>query len=89
MQDYLFRYINQFLKLKQQADGWPSWAKTEEEKARYLNDYFEREGIALDPNSIEKNSGLRSLAKLMLNSFWGKVSQSLYLWKLNEFYHVF
>ena len=72
----MFRYINQFLKLKQQADGWPSWAKTEEEKARYVKDYFEHEGIQLDPNSIERNEGLRTQAKLMLNTLWGKVSHS-------------
>jgi len=29
------------------------------------------EHIQLDPNKIEKNPGLRSIAKLMLNSFWG------------------
>ena len=29
------------------------------------------EGIYLDPEKIEYNSGLRSLAKLMLNSLWG------------------
>ena len=33
------------------------------------------EGIELDSNKIEKNPGLRSLAKLMLNSFWGKFGQ--------------
>jgi len=66
-------YINKFLRLKQQADGWPSWVKTEEDKERYIQEYEEKEGIKLDPTQIEKNSGLRSLAKLMLNSFWGKV----------------
>ena len=32
----------------------------------------EREGIRLDPDKIEYNPGLRALAKLMLNSVWGK-----------------
>ena len=64
------------MRLKQQADGWPSWAKTEEQKEQYLRQYLEREGIQLDPAAIEKNPGLRSLAKLMLNSFWGKVRVS-------------
>jgi len=66
-------YINKFLRLKQQADGWPSWVKTEEDKDRYILEYEEKEGIKLDPTQIEKNAGLRNLAKLMLNSFWGKV----------------
>ena len=60
--------------MKQEADGWPSWAKTEEEKTLYLDEYFKKEGIKLDRNAIAKNPGLRQLAKLMLNSFWGKVS---------------
>ena len=33
------------------------------------------EGIEQDSNKIEKNPGLRSLAKLMLNSVWGKFGQ--------------
>ena len=40
-----------------------------------LHIYKEHEDIELDPNQIEKNPGLRSLAKLMLNSFWGKFGQ--------------
>lgn len=31
-------------------------------------------GIKLDPSQIERNAGMRQLAKLMLNSFWGKVT---------------
>jgi hypothetical protein len=63
-------YINKFLKLKQQADVWPSWVKTEEDKEKYVKEYEEHEGIRLDPTKIERNSGMRALAKLMLNSFW-------------------
>ena len=36
---------------------------------------MEQEGIQLDPNNIEYNAGLRALAKLMLNSLWGKFAQ--------------
>ena len=60
--------MNKFLKLKQQADGWPRWATTDEEKERYLREYFEREQIQLDRDAIHKNQGLRCLSKLMLNS---------------------
>ena len=56
------------MKLKQQADGWPRWAQTDEERERYLAEYEEREQIKLDPNSIKKNPGIRCLSKLMLNS---------------------
>jgi hypothetical protein len=59
-----------------QASGYPAWVKTDEDKQRYIDDYFEREGIRLDPAKIMKNPGLRSLSKLALNSFW--VSQNLF-----------
>jgi hypothetical protein len=59
----------------QEASDWPEWAKTDEEKRRYLVAYKEQEGVALDPSRISKNPGLRSLAKLCLNSFWGKFGQ--------------
>ena len=64
-----------FMKLKQQASGWPSECDTEEERRTYLDDYKEHQGIELDPAKVEKNPGLRSLTKLMLNSFWGKFGQ--------------
>ncbi|CAB4003301.1 DNA polymerase [Paramuricea clavata] len=41
----------------------------------YIADYAAKEGIQLDPRKIMKNPGLRALAKLMLNSFWGKFVQ--------------
>ncbi|XP_067210247.1 uncharacterized protein [Linepithema humile] len=68
-------YINTFLKLKQEASGWPSECTDDEAKERYLRDYEETEGIVLESNNIAKNSGLRSVAKLCLNSFWGKFGQ--------------
>jgi hypothetical protein len=42
---------------------------------RYIRDYHEKEGILLDYNNIKNNPGLTALAKLMLNSFWGKFGQ--------------
>ena len=71
--DELFAdYINTFLKIKQEASGYPKGVTTEEQKQQYIEEYFECEGIQLDPDKIEYNPGLRALAKLMLNSFWGK-----------------
>jgi hypothetical protein len=34
-----------------------------------------KEGIRLDKNKVQKNPGLRALAKLCVNSFWGKFGQ--------------
>ncbi|MGB5440078.1 MAG: DNA polymerase, partial [Gammaproteobacteria bacterium] len=68
-------YILVFLKLKQEKTGWPSWVKTEADQETYICNYEERMGIKLDPAEIEKNAGLRAVAKLFLNSFWGKFGQ--------------
>ena len=69
-------YINTFLKIKQEASGWPAWTGNDPIKQQqYVQDYFIQEGIRLDIANIEKNPGKRSMAKLMLNSFWGKYGQ--------------
>lgn len=70
-------YINTFLQLKQEASGWPSECgeNDDEAKERYLREYEKTEGIALDKRNITRNPGLRSVAKLCLNSFWGKFGQ--------------
>ena len=63
--DELFKeYVNTFLKIKQEASGYPKDCVTEEQKQVYIDEYYEHEGIRLDPEKIEYNPGLRSLAKL-------------------------
>ena len=69
------QYINTFLKLKQEASGYPPNIKTEQEKDKYIQEYLDHKGILLDKESIVKNAGLRSLSKLALNSFYGKFGQ--------------
>lgn len=71
-------YIERFLKLKQEASGWPDWVETDADRRRYVEDYERTENIRLEPDKIEKNAGLRSLAKLMLNSFWGVCLSSFF-----------
>lgn len=79
-------YINTFLKLKQQASDWPKWCTSQDDKDKYLTDYMDHQGIELDPEKIETNPGLRNLAKLMLNSMWGKWGQRQNMTQ-HEFYH--
>ncbi|XP_041366927.1 uncharacterized protein LOC121381654 [Gigantopelta aegis] len=79
-------YINTFLKLKQEASGWPEWCLTDEDKDQYMRQYRDKEGVQLDKHKITKNPGLRSLAKLCLNSFWGKYGQRLNM-KQSAFIH--
>ena len=74
----LFRdYVNTWLKIKQEASGWPAGVETEEERQSYIEDYYKHEGIRLEYAKIEHNPGLRTLAKMMLNSMWGKFGQRL------------
>ena len=70
-------YVNTWLKIKQEASGWPEENMTEQDKQTYIDNYFEQEGIRLEYDKIEKNPGLRTLAKMMLNSMWGKFGQRL------------
>jgi len=82
----LFRdYVNTWLKIKQEASGWPAGVDTEAQKQAYIQDYFQHEGIQLEYDKIEKNPGLRTLAKMMLNSMWGKFGQRLNKTRLQEF----
>ena len=72
--DELFKgYVDMYLKIKQEASGYPKHCVTDEQKQHYIDEYYEHEGIRLDPNKIEYNPGLRMLAKLALNSLWGRL----------------
>lgn len=71
--DHIFKsYVDQFLKIKQEASGWPYWVKSDADKDRYIQLYEDREGIRLDKDKIAPNDGLRSFAKLCLNNLWGR-----------------
>jgi hypothetical protein len=65
------KYVNAALKTKQEASGYPANVQTEEDKDRYIQDYYNHEGIWLDKSKIAKNPGMRTLAKLQLNTLWG------------------
>ena len=66
-------YIDTFLRIKQESSGYPDWCMTEQDKIKFKQDYFEAEGIRLE--NVEKNKGMRAIAKIMLNSLWGKLAQ--------------
>ena len=71
------KYVDTFLRIKQQASGLPTEFK--ENPSEYVKQYFKEEGIEMDVNKIHKSSALRSLAKLLLNSFYGKFAQRVNL----------
>ena len=68
-------YVNKFLKAKQEASGWPSDCVTDQQKAEHVTEYGKHEGIQLDKDKIEVNPGRKAVAKVMLNSFWGKFGE--------------
>ena len=45
-------YENTFLKLKQEASGWPQWVGTIDDKHKYIDMYYEKERIQLDYSQI-------------------------------------
>ncbi|XP_068742095.1 uncharacterized protein [Montipora capricornis] len=79
-------YVNTWLKIKVEASGWTSVCHTEEQRQAYVEDFERHEGIQLDPTQIAYNPGRRSLAKLMLNSLWGKFGQRDNLMQVKTFF---
>jgi len=67
-------YVNNWLKEKVEASGFPGWVQTENDKDTYISDYFKNEGITLNKSKIHFRAGDRSLAKLFLNSIFGKLA---------------
>lgn len=72
--DTLFKaYIDTFLKIKQEASGFPPECESEKEKRSYILDIFEREGIMFDPSQIEKNPVKRTIAPNCFKLSVGKI----------------
>ncbi|GAA6228947.1 uncharacterized protein LOC109143113 isoform X1 [Lates japonicus] len=76
-------YIHTFLKGKQEASGYPPEATDRESREKYIRDYQDHQGILLDADKIEANPVKRQVAKLCLNSLWGKFAQRDNLLKTN------
>ena len=64
-----------FLHIKTQASGHPDSVCSLEQRQEYMEEYTSNEGVILDPKLIEYNPGLCSIAKLALNSSYGKFEQ--------------
>jgi hypothetical protein len=75
-------YVNYFFQLKQEAEGWKklgasSDSPSEEEQNQLVESLYIQNGnlAKIRPHKVRKNAVLRSLAKLYLNSLWGKFAQ--------------
>lgn len=83
-----------WLKVKMEASGYPSWVKNHRDEMEYIERYYEREGISLEKDKILRNEALRFIAKIMLNSFWGKLAQrpnqpqTVFLNQFNEYWDL-
>ena len=69
--DLFKSYVGKFLKIKAESSG----DMTNEEAKRAYREKYKDMGIDLELDKIEKNPGLKAVAKLCLNSLWGKFGQ--------------
>ncbi|XP_071105264.1 uncharacterized protein [Haliotis cracherodii] len=67
-------YIDRHFKEKLEASGYPEGCTDHDADIREI---YDKEGIGLDKDCIEKNPGRRTIAKMQLNSLWGKFGQRL------------
>eukprot|EP00873_Tetraselmis_striata_P042491 jgi/Tetstr1/462755/TSEL_007707.t1 len=69
--DTLFRkYVSANLKTKVEASGAPKGDIDE-----FIDEHEKRFGFRLEREKLEANPGMRALAKISLNSLWGKFGQ--------------
>jgi hypothetical protein len=64
-------YIQNFLKIKTESAGYDG-----DDIDAYIQRYYNNCGVLLDKEKIKKNSGMKLLAKICLNSLWGKFGQN-------------
>ena len=67
-------YVREFMKVKLEASGSPDGYNTPEKLAQFIKEEFELFGIEIDLSNIKYNAALRTLAKICLNSLWGRFS---------------
>ena len=61
-------FINDMIKGKVEASGWPKEGMTDAEKSDFVSRYEKIEGIKLNPDNIEFNPGKRFIFKICVNS---------------------
>jgi len=100
--DKLFRpYVDFFLRMKQEAEGWKKLGSAvdeplENQKEQLVESLYESNGniARVRPERVSKNPVKRMLAKLFLNSLWGKFAQkpqnkvNTVIYGLKEFFRI-
>ena len=73
----MFRdFLLKFIKVKTEASGWPREDMTQQEKDQFVEDFYQHEGIRVDPAKMVKNSEARAVAKIIISSVWGKMAET-------------
>lgn len=72
---FFTEYTYTFIRLKAEASGFPNWCQNDEDKKRYIIDFYKENNVLLRWSQIKYNATLRALAKLMLNALYGKLIQ--------------
>ena len=70
-------YVNLLLKMKTESSGFPSGCESDNQKQEYVDNYAKVEGIQLELDNIKPNKPKRLIAKVLLNSLYGKMSQRI------------
>ena len=69
--DDLFKgYVRNFLKIKAECSGYDG-----DDIDEYIQRYYDACGVLLEKEKIKANKGKKLLAKILLNSLWGKFGQ--------------
>jgi hypothetical protein len=69
--DLFTGYIQNFLKIKTESAGYDG-----DDIDSYIERYYNNCGVRLEKDKIKKNNGMKLLAKICLNSLWGKFGQN-------------
>ena len=65
-------YVQEFMKIKLEASGPPDGCDTSEKLDQFIKEEFDLFGINIDVSNMKYNAALRTLAKICLNSLWGR-----------------
>ena len=80
--DTIFRgYVREFFKIKLEASGFEKEFDTLEKQDQFLIECLELFGVKVDRENMKFNAALRTLAKICLNSLWGRFALRNFLSK--------
>ncbi|PIC55456.1 hypothetical protein B9Z55_000725 [Caenorhabditis nigoni] len=73
---YFSNYLKPMIRLKHESSGWPKENMTDDEKKVYIDKIEQRDGVRLNSENVRKADNMREMAKLFLNTCWGKFAEN-------------